>query len=71
MHWVYTNINHFTIPLAMLLGLMSAFIGFTVQRKRKAGIPPPYFPEGFRIAAILFLVIGAIFFGITLAHNFG
>jgi hypothetical protein len=70
-HWINENINHFAVPFGILLGLMSAFIGFTVQKKRKAGLPPPYLPEGFRIAALLFILVACIFFGITLAHNFG
>ena len=71
MHWIYTNVDHLTVPFGILLSLISAFIGFTIQRKRKAGLTPPYIPNGVRIIATLIVMVGLVFFGIVLAHTFG
>ena len=71
MNWIHTNINHFTVPLGMLLGLIAAFFGFTVQRKRKAGLPPPYISEGVRNSVIVVLIICAVLLGVAIANNIG
>jgi hypothetical protein len=70
MKWIYTHINHFTVPFAMLLGLISAYVGYTTRKKIRAGKTPPYVPRGIQIATILLLAVGFIVFGIVLAHNY-
>jgi hypothetical protein len=70
-HWFYENINHFTVPSAMFLGLFSVFVASTARRKRKAGIPPPYFPKIVRAGMLIMVVLFSILFGMALAKNLG
>lgn len=71
MNWLTRNINHFTIPLGMLLGLLAAFIGFRTQSNRRAGLPIPFSGRGFRGFMIVLVVVCGILLGIALAHNRG
>ena len=45
------------VPVALVFGLTIAIAGFAMQRKKKAGIPPPY-PE--RVVLIVVLIAGCL-----------
>jgi hypothetical protein len=71
MHWLFENINHFTVPLGIALGLMSVIVGMTAQRKRKAGIPPPYLSRRVTITMYVVVSVCLVLLGIVLVRNFG
>jgi hypothetical protein len=61
MHWV-TSINHMAL-VGMVFGLATAIVGFRMQRKRKAGIPPPYSGEVAVLLAVMIVGIALMVFG--------
>jgi hypothetical protein len=69
--WIYTNINHLTVPFGMLLGLLAAIMGFTNMRQRKAGIERPQFSPALSIVAAVILVAAFVFAGMLIAHGIG
>jgi hypothetical protein len=46
-----------------VFGLTTAVAGFSVQRKRKAGIPPPYSGEVTVLIAVMIVGIAVVVFG--------
>jgi hypothetical protein len=46
-----------------IFGLTTAIVGFSMQRKRKAGIPPPYSGEVAVLLTVLIVGIGVVVFG--------
>ena len=69
MSWLYGNINHFTVPLGILLGLMATLLGLRAQRLREAGIPGPYLSDATRNIAIVVIVICGVLLGVALVKN--
>jgi hypothetical protein len=61
MHWV-KSINHMAL-VGGVVGLATAIVGFSVQRKRKAGIPPPYSGEMAVLITVMIVGIALIVFG--------
>ena len=70
MHWLYTHIDHFTAPLGGSLGLLAAYIGFTVQRNRKLGLPLPELPKAVQAGLIILVVVSAFLVGVAFVRNF-
>jgi len=69
MHWLNANINHLTVPLGIMLGLLGACLGFIGQKKRRAGAPRPYISEGVKNGLIAVLLICAVLLGFAIAKN--
>jgi hypothetical protein len=69
MNWLRANINHLTVPLGMLLSLMTVVFGLIAQKKRKEGAPRPYISEGMKNSLIVVLLVCAVLLGIALAKN--
>lgn len=61
MHWV-TSTNHMAL-VGMVFGFATAIVGFSMRRKRKAGIPPPYSGEVAVLFAVLIVGIALVVFG--------
>jgi len=55
MHWV-TSTDHKGLA-GMLMGSTTAIVGFSMRRKWKAGMPPPYSGE---VAALITVMIVGI-----------
>jgi hypothetical protein len=68
--WLYNNVDHITVPLGMLFGLLAAIMGFTSRYRQKEGKMPPYFSRGFSIVMLILLVVGFVFLGMVLVHTF-
>jgi hypothetical protein len=49
--------------VGMVFGLATAIVGFSMRRKRKAGIPPPYRGEVAVLFAVLIVGIALVVFG--------
>jgi hypothetical protein len=56
MHWLF-------LSTVFLLGLSTAFAGFTTYRKKKAGLSAPYVGK-WAVAAVIFLAIAVCIFAI-------
>ena len=41
LNWLTQNIDYFTVPLGVLLAFCASIMGFTSQRSRRLGVPPP------------------------------
>jgi Na+-translocating ferredoxin:NAD+ oxidoreductase RnfA subunit len=61
MDWV-TSINHMAL-VGGGFSLASLIVGFSVQRKRKAGIPPPYSGEMAALITVGIVGIALVVFG--------
>jgi hypothetical protein len=57
MHLIPISTFRLMVPVALVFGLTIAIAGFAMQRKKKAGIPPPY-PE--RVVLIVVLLAGCL-----------
>jgi len=68
--WIYYNANHIVSPFVILISGLASYTGYVAQRKRKAGLEPPYTPKWFQIVLILLLLLGCVFFGMLLVRNF-
>jgi hypothetical protein len=61
MNWV-TSTNHMAL-VGGIMGLTTAITGFSMQRKRKAGISPPYRGEVVVLLSVLIVGIAVVVFG--------
>jgi hypothetical protein len=70
MHWLYQNINHFTVPLGMLLSLFAAFVGIDRLRRQKNGLPLASFKGSTAALTYVAICLCCILLGIALVRNF-
>jgi hypothetical protein len=47
----------------MLMGSTTAIVGFSIHRKRKAGIPPPYSGEVAALITVMIVGVALVVFG--------
>ena len=71
MHWLNANINHFTVPVAMLLSVFSTTVGLGQMRRQKAGLPPVSVSRPAKALAYVAICVCCVLLGIALARNFG
>jgi hypothetical protein len=69
MNYIYSHIDHITVPAAMLLSLMTVITVYVDQRRRKTKANPPYVSRVARGALIIAVVLVAILLGMALAHR--
>jgi hypothetical protein len=70
MQWLYQNINHFTVPVGMLLGLFAAIVGLDRRRRQKNGLPPAIFKGPTAALTYVAICLCCILLGIALVRNF-
>jgi len=58
--WIFHNTNRIFASSVLLMNILTACIGFTVMRKRKAGLPPEV-PQWLLGGLILLAVLVCIF----------
>ena len=61
MHLV-TSTDHMALA-GIIIGFTTAIVGFRMQRKRKAGIPPPYSGEVAALITVGIVGIALVVFG--------
>lgn len=71
MHWLYMNINHFTLPVALVLSIFSFTVGLQQMRRRKAGLHPVSISRPAKALAYVAICVCCVLLGIALARNFG
>ncbi len=71
MYWLIRNINHFTVPIGMLLGLFAALFGLANKRRLKAGQPPLAPSRNLRVLMVIVILSSCVLLGIALAKDLG
>jgi Na+-translocating ferredoxin:NAD+ oxidoreductase RnfA subunit len=61
MHWV-TSTDHMALA-GMIISSATVIAGFSIRRKRKAGIPPPYSGEMAALITVGIVGIALVVFG--------
>jgi Na+-translocating ferredoxin:NAD+ oxidoreductase RnfA subunit len=61
MHWV-TSTNHMGLA-GMIISSATVIAGFSMRRKQKAGIPPPYSGEAAALIIVGIVGIALVVFG--------
>ncbi len=70
MTWLYHNINHFSVPLGMLLGLFSAVVGYQRVQRQKAGLPPQPLSRGTTITMVCVILVSCFLLGVCFVRVF-
>jgi hypothetical protein len=70
MHWILMHSSKIVGFFVALMGILTSFIGFTVNRQRKKG-ESPHINRVVAALAFVMIAIACTLFGIILVRNYG